>query len=316
MPLNQYKIELIYIILYIYYNMKPFLKWVGGKTQILDEVLASFPRKISDYYEPFLGGGSVLLGILSSPDIVIHGEIYASDSNPFLIALYTHLQLTPDNLIAELKQLCSQYEACPPDGMIDRNPANLTEGTTSQESFYYWTRKRLNSCHKGNICIETSAMFLFLNKTCFRGLYREGPNGFNVPFGHYKHPTIFDEHHLRSVSELIQGVHFRCSSFGTALALIKKTDFVYLDPPYAPECETSFVKYSADGFGADCHKELFDWCRKQGASFVMSNADVEFVKKEFRLPGVEIRVLSCRRAIHSTKPGSRTNEVIISFMTK
>jgi DNA adenine methylase len=297
--------------------MKPFLKWVGGKTQILDKVLASFPRKISNYYEPFLGGGSVLLGVLSSPDIVIHGEIYASDANPFLIGLYTHLQQTPEKLIDELKQLCSQYEDCPPNG-----PVNLVDATTSQESFYYWTRKRLNGCHKGNIVsIETSAMFLFLNKTCFRGLYREGPHGFNVPFGHYKHPTIFDEDHLRSVSELIQGVHFSCSSFGLALSSITCDDFVYLDPPYAPECESSFVKYSADGFGADCHKELFDWCRKQaiggtGASFVMSNADVEFVKKEFRLPGVDTRVLSCRRAIHSTKPDARTNEVIISFMTK
>ena len=300
--------------------MKPFLKWVGGKTQILDKVLDSFPREISNYYEPFLGGGSVLLGILTCPDIIITGEVYASDANPFLIGLYTHLQLTPDNLIAELKQLCSQYEACPPNGIVNRDPVNSVDATSSQESFYYWTRKRFNVCHKGNVSIETSAMFLFLNKTCFRGLYREGPNGFNVPFGHYTHPTIFDEDHLRSVSELIQGVHFSCSSFGTALSPITCADFVYLDPPYAPESETSFVKYSADGFGADCHKELFDWCRNQindnCASFVMSNADVEFVKKEFRLPGVETRVLSCRRAIHSTKPDARTNEVIISFMTK
>jgi len=296
--------------------MKPFLKWVGGKTQILDEVLASFPRKISNYYEPFLGGGSVLLGVLSSPDIVIHGEIYASDINPFLIALYTHIQQIPDEFIVSLKNICSQYENCPIEGVINRNPLTLMEATSSKESFYYWTRKQFNSAN--TVSIETSAMFLFLNKTCFRGLYREGPNGFNVPFGHYKNPGIFDEQHLRSVSTLIQGVHFQCLSFALALHTVIPNSFVYLDPPYAPESETSFVKYSAEGFGLHCHKGLFDWCRQQitenGSAFIMSNADVEFVKKEFVLPRVSISILSCRRAIHSKNPDTRANEVIIKYL--
>jgi len=298
--------------------MKPFLKWVGGKTQIIDEVIGSFPPVIKDYHEPFLGGGSVLLSVITSPRVKITGQVYASDINPFLIGLYIHLQQTPDTLISELNKLCKEYISCPLDGTVDRNPDSLAKAHTSQESYYYWIRKQFNLCHKDkNVSVLSSAMFLFLNKTCFRGLYREGPNGFNVPFGHYKNPGIFDENYLREISRVIQKVQFRCLSFEKALSLIGPSDFVYLDPPYAPETETSFVKYSADGFS--CHKELFDWCRLrattfQPGGFVMSNADVEFVKKEFRLPGVDTRILSCRRAINSTKPDSKTNEVIISYL--
>jgi DNA adenine methylase len=271
-------------------SIKPFLKWVGGKTQILDEVLKRFPQQINNYYEPFVGGGSVLIGLLSyikAGKITVLGDIYVSDWNLNLVGLYKNIQSNPHELIDELKL--------------------LTENT---EDYYYTIRSRFNEA-VDRTCVQTSAMFLYLNKTCFRGIYREGPRGFNVPFGHYKNPTIVDEEHILRISELIQPVIFTHDSFENALEDVQAGDFVYLDPPYAPETTTSFVKYNSDGFGIKKHQELFDICKSMKAKFLMSNADVSLVKHTFDSEEYTVEKILCRRAIHSKDPSSKTNELLI-----
>ena len=297
--------------------VKPPLKWVGGKTQILDEVLHHFPKEITDYYEPFLGGGSILLAVLSlqkAKQISISGKVYASDLNPNLIAFYKNLQTNLSAVITELKALQAEYSPLKKVS-VNRKASTLEEAKTSPESYYFWIRSRFNAFKENErLTPQASAMFLFLNKTCFRGLYREGPNGFNVPFGNYKHPSLFDEAHLKEVSELIKDVLFERKSFTQALEKGKEGDFVYLDPPYAPESETSFVSYTADGFSLETHKALFAVCKtlqQKNIKFVMSNADVKLVKDAFPGPTYTTKAIVCRRAINSKNPESKTNEVLI-----
>ena len=295
---------------------KPPLKWVGGKTQIIDKVLETFPREITHYHEPFLGGGSVLLAVLAYRQqklLYISGSIYASDVNPRVIHLYQNIQGKVDELIVELKRLIAN---CPKEeGEIHRDPRTLEEARTSPESYYYWLRQQFNQTPKDSAEVAHSAMFLYLNKTCFRGLYREGPNGFNVPFGHYKNPGIFEEEALRSVSALLRGVVFRCQPFQESLAIVNEDDFVYMDPPYAPEQANSFVGYTSAGFGPADHADLFQQCKQMAdlrIRWTMSNADVDLVKKEFISPAFTTIIIDCRRAIHSTKPDTKTKEVLIS----
>jgi len=290
--------------------MKPFLKWVGGKTQIIEQVMALFPKEVKDYHEPFLGGGSVLLAFLTavkSGSVKLTGKVYASDLNTNLIGLYKNVQSNPDVLAAEVKKLTDEFAKCTGTS-VNRKPARLQEAD-SPESYYYWIRKQFNALpveERGSVA--ASAMFLFMNKTCFRGVYREGPNGFNVPYGHYTSPTILDD--IRPVSDLIKDVVFTARPFSESLANVTAADFVYLDPPYAPESTTSFVGYTKDGFNLETHKALFELCRKL-PRFLMSNAEVKLVKDAFPPPYVT-KIISCRRAINSKKPESRANEVLIT----
>ena len=300
--------------------MKPILKWVGGKSQIIDEVLAAFPDVIeNDYYEPFLGGGSVLLGLLSSHRIRVRGCIYASDINAHLISCYVNIQSRPEDVIAELRKIHAHVNIARSAGAnvrIIRNPHSLEEAQTSPEAYYYWMRFQYNSldAEQKNSPLG-AAMMIYLNKTCFRGLYREGPHGFNVPYGNYKNPSI-DEAHIMAVSRLIQNVVFSCRSFADTLCNVRDRDFVYLDPPYAPETTTSFVQYTKVGFSKENHAQLFELCKtialQRHARFVMSNASVQLVHEAFPEPDFSTKIISCRRAINSKDPSSRTNEVLIS----
>ena len=162
--------------------------------------------------------------------------------------------------------------------------------------------------------VTRSAMFIFLNKTCFRGVYRIGPNGFNVPYGHYKTTNILDKHTILEISNLINNVHFRCMGFEESIGKIKSGDFAYLDPPYAPENATSFVKYNLAGFGIEQHKKLFSMCEKLMSSqinFMMSNSNVKLVTDAFPSDKYFTEIIECRRAIHSKNPSARANEIII-----
>ena len=317
--------------------VKPILKWVGGKTQILDEVLAQFPNEIRNYHEPFLGGGSVLFGVLShikNGSLKVKGKLYASDLNPNLIYLYQTIQKNPDEFLKELKVLQDEYNTCEKSEESEESkqgekkkkrkanlePKTKQEAMTLDESYYYWVRSQFNALSESERKLpKASAMLVFLNKICFRGVYREGPNGFNVPFGHPKNPGIFDEAHIREVSKLLKDVEFRCQPFQKSLKSCKPGDFVYLDPPYAPETTTSFVSYTGEGFSGENHTELFTVCKAfhgKGIDFLLSNADVKLVRDAFPPTAFETKIISCRRAIHSKKPGSKTNEVLIMHKSK
>lgn len=253
--------------------MKPILKWAGGKTQILQQVLDEFPSEITgDYYEPFVGGASVLLAVTPR----VRGCIYASDVNPRLIALYEKIKNEPEELIRELDELQKD----------------------TSEATYYARRQEFNTA-------ATPALFVYLNKVGFRGLYREGPNGFNVPYGHPKTPpALCDPVNVRAVSRAIQNVTFRCESYEKALARVQPGDFVYMDPPYVPETLTSFTSYVRGEFH---HVEFFEKVKGLKCVWVMSNSRVPLVLNEF--PGA--REVEVRRAIHSKNPGAKTLEVLV-----
>lgn len=291
---------------------KPFLKWVGGKTQILNEIISKLPEEMNNYHELFIGGGSVLLAILSlkkQNNISINGKIYASDINGALINVYKSIQNNKDELYRYIETIVEEYDSIS-GTVINRRPTTIEEAKTSKESYYYWSRQKYNSMNKDTV--ECAALFMFINKNCFRGMYREGPNGYNVPYGHYKKtPTIITRIELDKISELIQDVIFRHSSFVEAIKDVECGDFVYLDPPYAPENNKSFVTYVADGFDLETHKLLFSEIKKIGntAKFIMSNAKVQIVTDNFK--EYECIDIIARRAINSKEPGSTTTEVIV-----
>ena len=294
---------------------KPFLKWVGGKTQILDDIISKIPKKINNYHEPFLGGGSVLFAILclqQGKKITITNNIYAYDVNKDLINVYKHIQNNKDKLYTLIEYYINEYHGIE-GNTINRKPISIEEAKTSKESYYYWLRNKYNTIDKNNHPMECSALFMILNKTCFRGMYREGPNGYNVPYGHYKKtPTIISKTDIDKISSLIKNVKFIHSNFSDSIKNAKNGDFVYLDPPYAPENTRSFVGYVADGFNLDMHNLLFDEIKnldKKKIKFVLSNAKVELVTQAFK--NYNCQDIIARRAIHSKKPGSTTTEVII-----
>tara|TARA_B100001248_G_C27375302_1_gene453939 strand:- start:923 stop:1822 length:900 start_codon:yes stop_codon:yes gene_type:complete len=290
---------------------KPFLKWVGGKTQIINDIIAKIPSQMNNYHELFLGGGSVLLAVLSlqkQNKITIKNTIYAYDINNVLINVYKNIQNNKNELYEIINLYVKEYDDIK-GSVINRNPSTIEEAKTSKESYYYWIRNKYNNIEKNTI--ECSALFMFLNKTCFRGMYREGPNGYNVPYGHYKKtPTIISKKDLDYISDLLKNVQFKSCSFTESIKNVKEGDFVYLDPPYAPEKSTSFVKYVSEGFNIETHQILFDNIKKmKNVKFIMSNAKVDLVTDNFK--EYNCNDIIARRAINSKKPQSKTTEVII-----
>jgi DNA adenine methylase len=297
--MTQYKIQ------------KPLLKWVGGKTQIINDIISKIPNEINNYHEIFLGGGSVLFAILSlqkQNKILIKNKIYAYDINSDLINVYKNIQNNKEELYKLIILYIKEYDSIK-GTIINRKPTSIDQAKTSKESYYYWIRNKYNNIDKNSI--ECSALFIFINKTCFRGMYREGPNGFNVPYGHYKNtPTIISESDLNYISNLIKDVEFKNCSFTESIKNVNHGDFVYLDPPYAPEKCNSFVGYVSDGFDLETHKLLFNEIKKlENIKFVMSNANVELVTDNFK--EYNCHNIIARRAINANKPGSTTTEVII-----
>jgi len=303
---------------------KPLLKWVGGKTQLLNTLLPLFPAEIQNYYELFIGGGSVLLALLSETPCRIHGQINVYDTNSVLISFYQHLQTQPQALYEIIQEIIQEFQSIAPltTGKPIRNPSTFEEAKTSRESYYYWKRLQYN-----HMTLELQqraygvALFFFLNKTCFRGVFRVGPNGFNVPYGHYDNPEIVDYEHWMEIHRLIQPVNFLVLDCSVSMTLPQPGDFVYLDPPYVQETKKSFVGYSLEGFTEQKSRILFHQCHQwieRGVSWLMSNSDTPLLQESFPDENPEkkyhIQHVSCRRAINAKHPESVAKEVVVSYI--
>ena len=302
-------------------TIKPLIKYVGGKTQILPHVMAQFPKNLTgNYYEPFVGGGSVLFTFLeNNPDF--KGDIVAADLNPRLISFYRNIRDNVGEVLVHIKKIVDAYNAIK-EVNGSKKPMIESDSLASQEAYYYWMRIRYNTlCEKDASGPLGAALFLFLNKTCFRGLHRCGPHGFNVPFGNYKNPAIYDIEHINIVSELLERVQLRCTDFEEIMGEAGAGDFVYMDPPYVPlpadeegDNKKSFVGYNADGFAPSDHERFFVACEKLTAKkvdWLMSNSDVPDVRNRFPEGSYNTSIVVCRRSINAKEPGSRVNEVLI-----
>ena len=299
---------------------KPILKWVGGKTQILDKLVEKFPTEMENYREIFLGGGSVLLALLScvkNGSIKINGNIYAYDLNEPLIYVYKNIQTNHEELYNEVQKFVTDFNSCG-DGEINRTPINIEEAKIAKENYYYWVRSEYNKLDSiGKNTVVGSAMLIVLNKTCFRGVFRVGPKGFNVPYGHYNKPEIINKQHLHEIHNLIQNVSFECCDFSTSLNNndITLGDYIYLDPPYAPETNTSFVGYTNSGFNIEHHNNLFNLIHiltNADKKIMMSNADVNLIRENFTNEKYTTTNILCKRSINSKNPTAKAKEVIIT----
>ncbi len=254
-------------------KVKPFLKWAGGKGQLLSEIEKYYPFKnshITKYAEPFVGGGAVLFDILSKYDLE---SIYISDINAELINTYRIIRDDIDELISMLIVMQDEFI-----------PLNAEK----RKAYYLEKRTRFNDLKvNGNesINIEKAALMIFLNKTCFNGLFRVNKKGlFNVPMGSYKNPLICDEDNLRAVSEKLQNVRIVCGDYKESADFIDEHTFVYFDPPYRPITETaSFTAYTESSFNDKEQIELaqlVDELHHKGAKVVVSNSDPKNVNAD------------------------------------
>ena len=247
-------------------KVKPFLKWAGGKGQLLSEIERYYPfddGQITKYAEPFVGGGAVLFDILSKYDLE---SVYISDINAELINTYVIVRDYIDDLIALLSEMQNEF---------------LPLDTESRKAYYLAKRERFNESKINgdkNSEIEKAALMIFLNKTCFNGLYRVNRKGlFNVPMGAYKNPLICDEENLRAVSEKLKKVTIICGDYRDSADFIDEHTFVYFDPPYRPLTDTaSFTAYTENLFNDEAQIELaqfVDDMHRRGAKIVVSNSD-------------------------------------------
>lgn len=296
---------------------KPILKWAGGKNKLLSKIIKYIPSEMNNYHEIFLGGGSVLLAVLylqKIQKIQIKNKIFAYDINKTLINVYKNLQNKPVQLCETVNVYLSKYNDIKCMKSLKKYKKSVvTEKNKfdSKENYYYHIRTKFN-IKKHVDSIECAALFMFLNKTCFRGLHRVGPNGFNVPFGHYKKIRNVSSSHILEISKLIEKVEFSCDDFEVSMKKIKKSDFVYLDPPYAPINDKSFVSYNKKKFDLNKHNILFKCIlelHQNNIHFLMSNAKVPMVLEYFK--DFEYEIIIARRRINSKNPESKTSEVLI-----
>lgn len=245
---------------------KPFLKWVGGKNQLLKEISQYYPfnsHSITKYAEPFVGGGAVLFDILNRYNLE---QVYISDTNPQLINTYCVVRDHVDDLICLLKEYQNIYTSL---------------NQEQRKEYYLMQRERFNlikqKITKINT-IEQAALMIFLNKTCFNGLYRVNKKGqFNVPAGSYKNPLICDEKNLSSVSKKLKSVQIVWGDYKQSMDFVDQNTFVYFDPPYRPlNATASFTAYTEQIFQDKSQIELAEYIHllsKKGAKILLSNSD-------------------------------------------
>lgn len=295
--------------------MSQFLKWAGGKAKLIDLIFNNVPTEINNYHEPFLGGGSVLFEFLHKVkrgEIKITGEIYASDINESLIYCYNNIKFNPKQLHIELHNLYDEYEKCEMlKNEVKTKHIDTNNYLKSKENYYYMIRDKYNKIDDYRT-ITASAMFIFINKTCFRGLHRVGPNGFNVPFGNYKKISKLTKDDIYKIHDVIQQVNFIHQDFESALSNVDVDDFIYMDPPYVEQHKTSFVTYNKDGYNK--HKILFGICNilnEKNIKFMLSNSDTNYVKECFDAPNITMQKINTNHSINSKNPGNKVAELLI-----
>jgi DNA adenine methylase len=246
---------------------KPFLKWAGGKTQLINDIEKALPTNITQtnftYIEPFVGSGAVLFWMLNNfPNLK---KAVINDINEDLINTYKTIASNPKELISILEILQNEYHSL--------------EGNEENKKLYYYQKRELYNTRKSEQ-IGQAALFIFLNRTCFNGLYRvNSKNLYNVPMGGYKKPTICDKENILAVSNALQKVEILCGDFEQTLGYTDKNSLFYFDPPYKPLSETSsFNSYSKDEFNDSEQVRLKDFCNKLDIlnhSWILSNSDVK-----------------------------------------
>lgn len=291
------------------YTAKPFVKWVGGKTQLIDDIQKSLPADLRNkhdltYVEPFVGGGAVLFWILQEyPNIT---KAVINDINAELICTYRVIRDDVESLITELSRIQSEY---------------IQLDSEQRKEYFLKKRSLFNSKNKSEV--ETASLFIFLNRTCFNGLYRVNSKGeFNVPHGKYSNPKICDEVTLRADSALLKNVEILCGDFAQTGKYAGNNVLYYFDPPYRPLTDTSaFTSYTTDGFDDAEQTRLRDFCdeiARNKSLFVASNSDPKNVDGEDKFfdklyEMFSIKRVSAARMINSKGDGrGAISEIMIT----
>lgn len=291
--------------------VKPFVKWAGGKTSLIPQITKYFPfelrnGKIEKYIEPFVGGGAVLIDILQKYDVK---QAYAFDINKDLINCYNVIKYKVEDLIQKLDKKEKEFL-----------PLRIYE----RQKYFYDIRTKYNSYFLNDeLDVERASEFIFLNKTCFNGLYRVNKSGkFNVPFGKYKNPTICDSRNLRNLSILFKNTIFKYGDYKESESLIDEKAFVYFDPPYRPLSVTSgFTSYTKEDFNDENQKELAKYYNKlnvKNAKLMLSNSNPkntdendDFFENIYK--GFNINEVSAKRMINSNSKGrGEISELLIT----
>ena len=272
---------------------QPFVKWVGGKRGLLEQILPLFPEKFNNYYEPFVGGGAVFFELFSR-GLLNNKKVVLSDINTELINTYQVIKNSPKELIKNLQKYKEKHS----------------------KEFYYKIRELDRDENYKNLSdVEKATRFIYLNKTCFNGLYRVNKKGyFNTPIGSYKNPNIADIETILNASEALTNVTILNQSFDEVLNQAKKDDLVYFDPPYYPLNATSnFTSYDSNCFLEEEQFRLFetfDKLAKHGVKVVESNSDTKFIKELYK--NYDIQIVNANRFINSKSSGrGKINEVLV-----
>lgn len=269
-------------------ELRPILKWVGGKRQLLDEILPII-KDYSTYVEPFVGAGAVLFALKPKNAVI-------NDYNKELINVYQVIKNEPDELIRNL---------------------TLHKERNSKDYFYEIRAQDRCDDYRGLSAVEKAARTIYLNRTCFNGVYRVNSKGqFNVPYGKYKNPKIVDEEEIKKISEYLNNsnIEIYCGDYRKVLENIEEGMFVYMDPPYMPVSKTSsFTKYTTSGFSYDDQIELCNECKKmkeKGIKFLQSNSDCKEIRELYK--DFNIKEVKAKRNVNSdaSKRGM-VNEVLI-----
>ena len=291
--------------------IKPFVKWAGGKNSLIPQLTKYYPVELKNgnierYVEPFVGGGAVLLDILQKYEVK---EAYAFDINKDLINCYNVIKQDVEALIQELDK---------------KEKSFLMLDSDNRQKYFYNIRTEYNSYSLNDeLNIKRASEFIFLNRTCFNGLYRVNKDGkFNVPCGKYKNPTICDSNNLRNLSRLIQNVTFEYGDYRKSENLITENTFVYFDPPYRPLSVTSgFTSYTKEDFNDENQKELAQYYNQlnlKNAKLMLSNSNPKNVNEEDNFfdtiyDGFIINEVSAKRMINSNAKGrGEISELLIT----